>query len=817
MNNSWRNMIALASFSLCTSFSIPAQAEDRDQFCLGSPRVDIAGEQQYQSAREQVMDIERLAQATSARLPLASISPAALSEELGGQPQELFRWVRDETRWLPYAGALRGAHGVVGDRSGSSLDRSLLLAYLLENAGHKTRLVRAALPSDRLQSVMDFWSQQPNAKTIELPSPTASQLQELSALTGLDQTQIRATIATETAKISAYRANLHKEIKRQLNALQNLVELNGTALALPDIRHHWWVQWQGSEGWRDLDPILPTQAFGERWLATNNARLSFFDREKLPDDVQHWLTIQVIAEQRTPKGLTEHVALDYPIAVHKLAGDQLKVGVTPSKKPNLAAVYGDNPDLIHLETQLLNQSEWLPYLSIGDEKIMQLAILSDGSLQDPKTSAVTSFNASTMRTALGALDALSTVKADDTLPLELTAVYVRMINTAQGQKPQSYQRTLMDIFPAQQRQQKEFTFEVSEQAERRRAAQLLSSLELLVQTHRVSNIQRSAWLVGDVLQNRTQFHGYAYQQETGDLTISPELAETAKMRRNDLDVLATQRLLLSPFIEQVAITEANILGYINQADFRDGLEFQEGFDIIHNRVSVNAANNTQLIRMGQGIVDTLFEFELGGGETESNGRNTAHDYGRALDNNAEWVVVKNAADLHKLTWFEHSTNATYFKEQLAQGHWLIAPAKNTHAATVSWWQLNPVSGDTLGYDAQKRGGFVEWAINLMSSMDNASSAVEMAATIIGCVAQEKAYDSVCCIVTASAKEVVGGKINDTLLGKAKAAWLEPFSRYQHSFLPLFFLEGQLSNQIGDFTGNQLDKLEEKAMEGICKK
>src|SRR5690606_29193180 len=153
-------------------------------------------------------------------------------------------------------------------------------------------------------------------------------------------------------------------------------------------------------------------------------------------------------------------------------------------------------------------------------------------------------------------DALSTVKADDTLPLELTAVYVRMINTAQGQKPQSYQRTLMDIFPAQQRQQKEFTFEVSEQAERRRAAQLLSSLELLVQTHRVSNIQRSAWLVGDVLQNRTQCHGYAYQQETGDLTISPELAETAKMRRNDLDVLATQRLLLSPFIEQVAITEA---------------------------------------------------------------------------------------------------------------------------------------------------------------------------------------------------------------------------------------------------------------------
>src|SRR5690606_22668618 len=150
-------------------------------------------------------------------------------------------------------------------------------------------------------------------------------------------------------------------------------------------------------------------------------------------------------------------------------------------------------------------------------------------------------------------------------------------------------------------------------------------------------------------------------------------------------------------------------------------------------------------------------------------------------------VVKQPADLHKFKWLQNSADTVHFEQQLAKGQWLIAPAQHTDASTVSWWQLNPASGDMLGYDAQKRGGFVEWALNLMSSMDNASSAVEMAATIIGCVAEEKNYDSVCCIVTASAKEVVGGKINDTLLGKAKAAWLEPFSRYQHSFLPLFFL------------------------------
>ena len=65
---------------------------------------------------------------------------------------KLFEWVRGSPYWVPYRGSLRGPTGVLMDRLGSSLDRSLLLAELLRTAGHQARLVRAELSERRPKS-----------------------------------------------------------------------------------------------------------------------------------------------------------------------------------------------------------------------------------------------------------------------------------------------------------------------------------------------------------------------------------------------------------------------------------------------------------------------------------------------------------------------------------------------------------------------------------------------------------------------------------------------------------------------------------------
>src|SRR5258708_5726834 len=71
--------------------------------------------------------------------------PQAVVEQMGRDPQKLFAWVRDNTQLRPYRGALRGPSGVLMDRFGNSLDRSLLLAEMLHGIGYESRLANATL------------------------------------------------------------------------------------------------------------------------------------------------------------------------------------------------------------------------------------------------------------------------------------------------------------------------------------------------------------------------------------------------------------------------------------------------------------------------------------------------------------------------------------------------------------------------------------------------------------------------------------------------------------------------------------------------
>src|ERR1041385_3599271 len=78
-------------------------------------------------------------------IPRDPFAPASVAASLGPNPEKAFAWVRDHTAFVPYRGALRGPVGVLMDRSGNSLDRSLLLARLLQIGGRRARLARGNL------------------------------------------------------------------------------------------------------------------------------------------------------------------------------------------------------------------------------------------------------------------------------------------------------------------------------------------------------------------------------------------------------------------------------------------------------------------------------------------------------------------------------------------------------------------------------------------------------------------------------------------------------------------------------------------------
>jgi len=66
----------------------------------------------------------------------------AVLKNVGSRPKDLFSWVQSNTKILPYSGVLKGAWGVLMERGGNTLDRSLLLIELLERAGYEAELSR---------------------------------------------------------------------------------------------------------------------------------------------------------------------------------------------------------------------------------------------------------------------------------------------------------------------------------------------------------------------------------------------------------------------------------------------------------------------------------------------------------------------------------------------------------------------------------------------------------------------------------------------------------------------------------------------------
>ncbi|MBN2245159.1 MAG: hypothetical protein JW755_04875, partial [Candidatus Aminicenantes bacterium] len=81
---------------------------------------------------------------------------SALSRKLGCDQRKIFDFVRDRIGYQVYDGILRGAQGTLLEGSGNSIDRSLLLLRLLQEAGEtfSYRFAQGTLSSSRTQELI---------------------------------------------------------------------------------------------------------------------------------------------------------------------------------------------------------------------------------------------------------------------------------------------------------------------------------------------------------------------------------------------------------------------------------------------------------------------------------------------------------------------------------------------------------------------------------------------------------------------------------------------------------------------------------------
>src|SRR4051812_47239833 len=206
------------------------------------------------------------------------LDPTALVARVGRDPAALTRWIREQVRFEPYAGFMKGARGAIVSRRANSADKALLLAEALQAGGVKARLVRGKIDPKTLPAV----ELPPRENS---PEPDAAALNSFSASSGIPAARLQSLLNEGRAQRQEVAEDLWTRFQRDFDVVAgqlqaaNLPPPPAPAFAPPD--EHWWVRTDAG----DLDPTAEAKSGAQE--------AAVFELNKLPADAFHTLTVRM--------------------------------------------------------------------------------------------------------------------------------------------------------------------------------------------------------------------------------------------------------------------------------------------------------------------------------------------------------------------------------------------------------------------------------------------------------------------------------------------------------------------------------------------
>jgi hypothetical protein len=627
--------------------------------------------------------------------------PAYIVEQLGDRPEDLFAWVRDNTYWIPYRGVLRGPAGVLMDRLGNSLDRSLLLARLLRKAGHPVRLARAELTRDQALGLLPAMVSFRDQSGVEDPRPAAThpalrdEVRAVAEQYQLDTTSVLGRFDSDVDAASGVEALLGARVLDQTPRL-------AAGLARPDanaawktrlersiaiLRDHWWVQWQNGTQWMDLD--LAHDDLGERIVAAQETA----DVDALAPDLWHTIVIRVIGEQTVNGTRTEQTALEHTLRPADLIGTPISLVFLPSDPSILTA--GGEAGQMALRSAALKQDEWVPALQIGTETIVQSTLRANGNL------GVTTEPAAGPGGLVGALSGVldgvfGTPKADlpDAGPAgQLTAAWIDFEIRVPGEAARTERRVVFDLIdPAGRAGARPPRSELDEAQRFERSLALMMDTEIL---------PLSSWIPTEFIAHLTGKSLIA-NRETLRLLTSGQLPEgTVKFESFAKRAVATPGLLYSlahirfawsPLGDRAHIDRPNVLArHVFLSPRNDAIALVHALDIVANEVGVDLRDPDEFgTRLAQGVLDTNAEALL-------RSRPHALNVGNAFALVQDWATVDTPADAERLQLSD--ADRRRLADDIRRGAVAVAPKAPVTLGQeqfVGWWRIDPAAGHALG-------------------------------------------------------------------------------------------------------------------------
>lgn len=234
--------------------------------------------------------------------PSVADRAAALNYDVG----QIFRFVADEIAYEPYNGALRGATGTLWARAGNSVDKSLLLAALLDEAMATYQFATGPLDDAAVASLLKASATDAERERERWAASIDAMLAGPQAAGGGSATPQPVTLTPDQqrllqdqiAGVQALNAEAGTLLKDRATAIAEALDRASITLPplpapeVPPAEHdqHTWLQMADGPAWVDLDPTLPGAKQGA--ALTKAATVG-----PLPDTVHHKVRFSVMVEE----------------------------------------------------------------------------------------------------------------------------------------------------------------------------------------------------------------------------------------------------------------------------------------------------------------------------------------------------------------------------------------------------------------------------------------------------------------------------------------------------------------------------------------
>ena len=612
--------------------------------------------------------------------------PEYVVTQVGRNPDSLYRWVQENTSWIPYRGVLRGPIGVLMDRQGNSLDRALLLADLLRRAGHSVRLARTEIPIERAQAMLpELVAERRESAALEQVAGDPVSISESAKRYGLDGKAIEQTLEKYDEATADLLKRVEERVASQTTRLFEIVDAIGpfaewksradSALAM--LRDHWWVQVETDSSWTDVDIVRRDSAS----TPPMPAPIETVAPMSVDASLHHKVTIRVVTERFTQGRLVEESVLEHTLRPGDVIGQPIVLQFWPSDWPALESTTGQTAR--SLRQLALEQDGWSVALVVGNDALATASLDASAGAARPAS-------------GIGGLgDAMANALAprSDGEDDQLTATSIDFVIDVPGRKSRVIRRSVFDLIGPAARHAGVTALTLDEGQKLRRSLSLMMRTEILPLGAQ-PNADFVAHLAGrNMLANADLLRAVTQPAFGSDARMTDSLLKTAEPGVGPLYALAVLRheaMNAAVFLDQPTILTRHRVPRV----VGDSVGLVDATDIVANEVGIALSESDGFMaRLAQGTWDTNLEALLGfvGGP--------AGNAAAAFEESRTWLALTRD-DRERWRELELPADAlTRIGQDLESGYTVVVPQRPVtvdRQEFSAWWRIDPHTGDALG-------------------------------------------------------------------------------------------------------------------------